>query len=352
MGFVPPVGQPLPTRSAHTSKSSSTAVSTSQPVWVGSVCRSTLGSTKDKDAETKPAQVSEEGWEYPDTPMTRRWGHLRGTKRKKVAETVASFYQKYTKVILPQYRPIVTEYLQSTHLMRHDARFEYNALFGAGFHDSFMRFINSYPAEGQKELIYKAVAEALELDPEQMKEDSAKVAEWAKGKTEEDVFAAMKGEGESSCVSESFVVARTGLGPFGEGVEEKGEDVPWFSYNRPWAIGIFDLMSKIGLEPTDDLVEKWFGVIGIASESISGVKDLALYTDNIAKIEQAEQLFKEIEIREKKRLAERLEEKAANAIKEAERAEKEARDEEEERLRIANAKEGDVLPNDLPKDEE
>ncbi|CAM9444158.1 unnamed protein product [Choristocarpus tenellus] len=193
------------------------------------------------------------------------------------------------------------------------------------------------------------MSDALGLDSKQMEIDAKGVEEGGEGKTEEDVIKALKGEGESDFVSDAFVIARTGLGPFGEGWETKGEDVEWFLYTRPWVIGVFTIMQKIGLEPNEDVVEKWFEVLGTSPQG--ALKDLALYTDQLAKVEQAEQLFKEIEIREKKRMAERLEEKAAWAIKEAERAEREAQEEKEEEERIANAKEGDVLPNKLPVDE-
>lgn len=57
----------------------------------------------------------------------------------------------------------------------------------------------------------------------------------------------------SNIVTDGFYVARTGLGPFGEGWEEKGEDVDWFLYNRLWGVGVFTLMENIGLEPTEDV---------------------------------------------------------------------------------------------------
>lgn len=57
----------------------------------------------------------------------------------------------------------------------------------------------------------------------------------------------------SDLVTSGFYVARTGLGPFGEGWQEKGEDVEWFLYNRLWAVGVFSLMENIGLEPTEEV---------------------------------------------------------------------------------------------------
>lgn len=46
---------------------------------------------------------------------------------------------QYKRVVLTQFRSIVTEYLQSTHLTAYDARFIYDPLFGVGFYTSFMR---------------------------------------------------------------------------------------------------------------------------------------------------------------------------------------------------------------------
>lgn len=57
----------------------------------------------------------------------------------------------------------------------------------------------------------------------------------------------------SNIVTEGFYIARTGLGPFGEGWEEKGEDVDWFLYNRLWAVGVFTLIESIGLEPNEEV---------------------------------------------------------------------------------------------------
>lgn len=46
---------------------------------------------------------------------------------------------QYKRVVVTQFRNIVTEYLQSTHLTVYDARFKYDPFFGVGFYTSFMR---------------------------------------------------------------------------------------------------------------------------------------------------------------------------------------------------------------------
>lgn len=64
----------------------------------------------------------------------------------------------------------------------------------------------------------------------------------------------------SDIVTNGFYIARTGLGAFGEGWEEKGEDVDWFLYNRLWAVGVFSLIEDIGLEPTEEVRVSTIGV--------------------------------------------------------------------------------------------
>lgn len=56
--------------------------------------------------------------------------------------------------------------------------------------------MRAYPSEGQAELIFDAIVLAIgnDLDPQQMKKDAADLKEWANGKTEDDVVAAMKSD--------------------------------------------------------------------------------------------------------------------------------------------------------------
>lgn len=72
------------------------------------------------------------------------------------------------------------------------------------------RFMRSYPKEGEADLIFDGIVKALGkgLDAQKMKDDCKTLAAWAEGKTEDDVIAAMTGEGER-CVL--FVVGGDGI---------------------------------------------------------------------------------------------------------------------------------------------
>lgn len=63
---------------------------------------------------------------------------------------------------------------------------------------SFSRFMRTYPKEGESEKIFDGIVKAMGkgLDPQQMRDDAAAVKAWAEGRSEDDVMAAMKGEGE------------------------------------------------------------------------------------------------------------------------------------------------------------
>lgn len=56
--------------------------------------------------------------------------------------------------------------------------------------------MRSYPVPDQADLIFDAICKAIGngLDPEQIKKDTAALKEWAEGKSEADVLAAIKSD--------------------------------------------------------------------------------------------------------------------------------------------------------------
>ena len=136
-------------------------------------------------------------------------------------------------------------------------------------------------------------------------------------------------------------------------------------YSRFFGVGLVKLMEEIGLEPDMDssypVLEEWLGnsmgksfyTASVSNYSTTfhiqcrGARltvfvlpcvqsDSDLYFKTKSKLEIMETMMKEIEIREKKRMAQRLEEKAEAAIRKAERdaqmAEEIAKEESKEEL--------------------
>ena len=90
-------------------------------------------------------------------------------------------------------------------------------------------------------------------------------------------------------------------------------------------MGMFTVMNAVGIEDiSNDDLAKWGGAMGF--KSFAGLEsDLSLFNDSLQKLREMEQLFKEIEIREKKKLAARLEEKANKAAEAAAKMKAESR---------------------------
>ena len=218
--------------------------------------------------------------------------------------------ESYTKPVVPAYRTIVNDLLTTTHLGVVDVRFVYTPLFGFGVTTIFNEFFKSYPAgEEEVALIYDSFVSALDFSPADFRADTAAVAAAFEGKTETDILAIFETPDESP------------LGVTAKAVKDKASlsAKDQFLYTRSFGVGIFTIMNAVGIEDigVDDLT-KWSKAMGFSS--IMMERDLDLFKDSLSKLREMEQLFKEIEIREKKKLAARLEEKAQKAAEAAKKA--------------------------------
>lgn len=221
---------------------------------------------------------------------------------KTVAETTKQFSDAYNTPIVPAYRTVVMDLLTTTHLSVVDSRFVYDPIFALGMSKIFENFFKAYPG-GQAEPIFDATVSALDMDPATLKADAATALAWAEGKTEAELEAMFAEPGTDQVGSAITAV--------------KANDN--FLYTRVFGVGMFTLMNTVGIETiTDDVLDTWSARAGFTSPKFQ--QDYELYTSSLGKLRDMEQLFKEIEIREKKKLAARLEEKAAAAAKAAEEA--------------------------------
>jgi len=220
-----------------------------------------------------------------------------------VSEAIRTFHNSFGRPLLPMYRSILNEYLSLTHIDMQNIRFKYDSFFALGYKSTYDEFFKAYPYEEDKQNLYEAICEALELSSATISEDSAALLGWAEGKGMADLVAACEG----------------GEGPASVLKDISSSDS--FYYNRNFGLGVFKVLEAMGV--TLDKVE----VESIASAlKVSQVKlqmDLDLYISSMDKMMQAQSMVMEMEAREKKRAAQYLADKAAKAAKEVEEAEKE-----------------------------
>mmetsp|Transcript_12491 Transcript_12491/g.21328 ORF Transcript_12491/g.21328 Transcript_12491/m.21328 type:complete len:317 (-) Transcript_12491:125-1075(-) len=249
-----------------------------------------------------------------NTEFAKKHNNLRNREVRPVSETLRDFFASYARPIPTVYSTLVNETITTTHLSVYHYAFHYDAVFAFGFRESFERFFGFFPDAQGKDRLFHCMVSALKLDEKKLMADYTAVKSWAApGRTLEEFYAVIDGSSkDTSCpqLNDAFRVARDC-------------DKMEFHISRMFALGVMYLLEMTAGKAThaeaDDVAKR---MIGKSSFFIKDAMDQ--YRGGMEKLKAAEQLFAEIAARDKKKLAERLADKAKKAVEEAEKAEKEA----------------------------
>lgn len=247
-----------------------------------------------------------------DTEFARKYGgeDYVNADVPTVGEAMKAFTKEYGLSVNALYKGMVTDIVGTTHLNVVNARFKRDAIWSLGMMTTLDLLLKNYPEPGQYEKIISALLTSSGLDEAEIRADAKTIEEWTAGKTREDIESALKNADDS-----------TPLGSLAAGIK----DDEFWMYSRNFGIGLVKMMENVGIEMDKDevypVIENWMST-QLGKPHLTACNDSDLFFKTREKLDMMETMMKEIEIREKKRMAERLEKKAEAALKAVEREEK------------------------------
>ncbi|KAL7572805.1 hypothetical protein ACA910_014662 [Epithemia clementina (nom. ined.)] len=260
-----------------------------------------------------PTKMARAGAKYKpggaDTEFARRYRHLVGAKIRTVAEAFAEFTKEFGYTINPLYKNMMTDLVGTTHLITVNARFKRDELWCLGTMTTLELLLKNYPEPDVKKKIIAALFKSVGMDVGEVQSQAEVMRQWVQGQTKEDVEAALQGQGDS---------------PLAKIAKNIKADEFWM-YSRFFGIGLVKLMEIVGIEMDKDevypVMEDWMSN-KLGRSHLTAGADSDLFFRVKDKLDMMETMMKEIEIREKKRMAERLEAKAEAALAAAEKEKK------------------------------
>lgn len=240
------------------------------------------------------------------TPFAERFAHLKGAKVRTVGEAFSDFTSILGQPINALYKNMMTDIVGITHLTVVNARFVRDPIWSLGMISALDLLLKNYPEPGASDKIVAALFECCGLNEAEVRAEAATLKAWATGKTKDDIASALKGEGDN---------------PIAPVAQAAKADEYWM-YSRFFGIGLVALMEEVGTEMNADdvypVMEEFMSTC-LGKSHFTACSDSDTYFKVKGKLDMMETMMKEIEIREKKRMAQRLEDKAEAALRKAER---------------------------------
>jgi len=238
--------------------------------------------------------------------LADRFGYLAGAKIKTVAQAFSDFTDLLQSPVNALYKNYVTDIVGQTHLVIVNARFKRDGIWSLGLMSALNLVLKNYPEKDLAEKVVKSLCECLGMDEADIRAEAKEIEDWVAGKTKDDITEALKGNGDNP-ISKIAAAAKS--------------DKFWM-YSKYYGLGLVKIMETVGVEMEMEkafpVMEEWVGT-SMEKPFYTACSDSDSYFRIKAKIDQMETLMREVEIREKKRFAQRLEDKAEAALSKAER---------------------------------
>jgi len=218
------------------------------------------------------------------------------TPPKTVGDAKIAFQAAYGRPVGGVQQGFVAEMLTSVTLAMLAPTYQENRVFSLGFENLCTTFLGGAVSEEQQAKLHDSLCAGVGFDKDAVAAEAAALEAFATGKTEDELLAS----------DDLAAIAAAGN----------------FKYSYPLGAGILTLMPLVGVEPSDEAIERWCTQLKLPTARLQ--KDYAFYVDAQRKLVEVKQMMMEMQAAGKRKEAQKLKEEAAKAAAEAEAAATEA----------------------------